>query len=112
MIREQASLAVQGSNNPNYGKKHSESTRRTMSQKVRNALDNGKGFKKHTEETKKKISEANKGNKHSAETRARWSNIRKGRPGQDNNSGRRWFNNGVHSVLRYECPEGYVQGRL
>lgn len=26
--------------------------------------------------------------------------------------GRKWFNNGIRSVLSFECPEGYVAGRI
>ena len=26
--------------------------------------------------------------------------------------GRRWFNNGIVSVMQYECPEGFVPGRI
>ena len=42
----------------------------------------------------------------------RWSEIRKGRPGQVNNLGKRWWNDGIKSYLKYECPEGCVLGRL
>ena len=110
-IREGASLASSGANNPMYGRTHTTETRQRIRAKVleSNAL---KGPAVHTEETKQKISQANKGNRHSLETRAQWSKLRKGRPGQDNNSGRRWFNNGAHSVMAYECPQGYVPGRL
>jgi len=110
-IREAASLAVTGTNNPMYGKTHSPETRKKISDKVIESNVKA-GPKKHSEEAKKKIGEANKGRTHSLDTRANWSKLRKGRPGQDNNSGRRWFNNGVHSVMDYECPVGFTLGRL
>lgn len=110
-IREDAAQAVTGSNNPMYGKTHSEETRKKIRDKVItfNAIT---GPKKHTNESKNKISQANKGKTRSLEIRAQWSKVRKGRPGQDNNSGRHWFNNNVRSVLAYTCPEGYSAGRL
>lgn len=46
----------------------------------------------HTEEWNKKISESNKGNK--------------------NVKGMKWFNNGLINKRAYECPEGFVLGRL
>ena len=42
--------------------------------------------KHHSEETKKKMSEARKG--------------------------KRWFNNGIINIRAKECPEGFVPGRL
>lgn len=26
--------------------------------------------------------------------------------------GRKWFNNGIKSIISFECPEGYVAGRI
>lgn len=105
-IREQASIALTGANNPMYGKTHSKEARERISEAA-------KGISRpHTDEAKQKISEANKGRKHSKETRERWSKIRKGRPGQDNNSGKSWWNNGERSVLSHQCPTGFVKGRL
>ena len=46
----------------------------------------------HTEEAKRSISTSLKGN-----TRAK---------------NHHWFNNGTISVFRYDCPEGYVPGRI
>lgn len=25
---------------------------------------------------------------------------------------RKWFNNGIKSIMSFECPEGYVAGRI
>ena len=71
-------------------------------------------------ETRKKISDANKGRK--------WFNdgvksimafecpkgFVKGRLKTNSKStkGRKWFNNGIKNVLAFECPEGYVNGQL
>ena len=59
--------------------------------------------KHHTEETKKKMSEAMKGKKHSAESKKRMS---------ESHKGRRWFNNGEKCVRAKECPPGFIPGRL
>ena len=83
--------------------------------------------KKHSEEAKKKISEAHIGKKHSEKTKKKLSEINKG----ENNpmygkhyseemknrhkeamSGRHWYNNGKESKLCFECPQGFIPGRL
>jgi hypothetical protein len=48
----------------------------------------------------------------SDDLRKQWSRIRKGRPGRDNNSGRRFFNDGIQNYLAFECPIGCVPGVL
>ena len=88
--------------NPNFGKRHSLETRKKI----------GKGNKGKviTEETKKKIAETLKGNipwnkgKHCSEKQK---NKQK-----EAMSGRHWYNNGKVNKLCYECPEGFVIGRL
>jgi len=67
-LSEAALISKQGENNPMFGKHH-------------------------TEETKKKISEANKGEKHQA-------------------YGKKWWNDGKVNIRSKECPEGCVPGRL
>ena len=55
------------------------------------------------ESRSKKISEAHKGHTTSQETRQ---NISKA------NKGRKYYNNGIIEVMRFEQPEGFVPGRL
>ncbi len=50
-----------------------------------------KGYK-HSKEAKEKISAAKKGNTYA--------------------KGKRWYNNGIRSVFTYECPIGFVPGRI
>ena len=69
------------------GKKRSEETRRKMKGN-KNAL----GYK-HSEETRKKMREAHKG-------KNIWTR------------GRHWYHNGKENKCCYECPEGFVPGRL
>ena len=48
--------------------------------------------KHHTEEAKKKIGEAQKGN--------------------TNTKGMRWYNNGIKNIMSKECPPGFMPGIL
>ena len=63
----------------------------------------GKKRKPFSEETKCKMSEAKKGKKLSEERKRNISEARKGR---------HWYNNGIIQCWTYECPEGYVKGRI
>ena len=56
---------------------------------LHNKLRRGKHHWHLSEETKRKMSENNVGSK-----------------------GMHWFNNGTTDVFAYECPDGYVKGRL
>lgn len=65
--------------------------------------------KRHSEETRKKISEHRKGiatftgKTHSDDAKSKMSKSKKGR---------HWFNNGIISVMTFKCPEGFVSGRI
>lgn len=59
--------------------------------------------KHHTYEAKEKVSKANKGRKASEETKKKFSQQR---------IGKHWFNNGINETFCYECPDGFVKGRL
>ena len=92
------------------GKKFSEVHRRKLS-------ESHKGHK-HTVEQRRKISAANMG-KHSRpltmEQRRKISHTLMGRKNPEHSkkmAGRKHFNNGVISIMAYECPEGFVAGRL
>ncbi len=102
---------------------------------LRNLTDGGEGNpgRKMSEETKNKIRKANVGYKPSPEALMNMSKSRKGKPwtemqrvkimqglknvrqdGKFNpNWGKRWWNNGIKSVMSKTCPgEGYTLGRL
>ena len=76
--------------------------------------------KKLSEETKKKISEkAKKSQANRSEeqrlnaykkTKETW--LRNGWNPSMATKGKHWYNNGVKQVLRFECPEGFVPGKL
>ena len=66
--------------------------------------------KHHSAETRKKMSEAQKGEKcyifgkhHSAETLQKMSEA---------NKGKHWYNNGVKCIKTETCPDGFVPGRI
>ena len=70
-----------------------------------------------SEDTRRKLSEANKGKPswmkgkhHSEESRKKMSEANKGK----NNwtKGTHWYNNGVKSIKAKTCPEGFVKGRI
>ena len=90
----------------NKGKKRSEETRRKMS-------------KPKSEETRRKMSEAKKdeknpmyGKRHSEETKKKMGAAKKGNTYAKVNRGKHWFNNGKKTKFCFECPPGFVPGRL
>ena len=96
----------------NKGKKRSDETRRKLSEanygkhlseETKKKMREAKKGKKRSEETREKLREANKGKKLSEETKKKMSEAKKGR---------HWFNNGEVNKLCFECPEGFVPGRL
>ena len=117
-LSEHSSLHDEGVNHPFYGKRHSEETRKKMS-------ESRKG-KPKTEEWKKKIGESNKGKKMSEEARIKVSEARKGKhlseehkkklsevnKGNTYAKGMHWYNNGKENKYCFECPPGFTTGRL
>ena len=93
-------------------KHHSEETRKKMSEAQKG--------KQLSEDTRKKIAEARKGKHRSAETRKKMSEAHKGKHNSaearkkmsEAHKGNHWYNNGVTSILAKTCPEGFVPGRL
>ena len=77
------------------GKKFSEEHCKNMSAslKGRNAWNKGK-HNIYSEETLKKMSKIHKGRRTKGAT------------------GMHWYNNGIVNKVSYECPEGFVEGRL
>ena len=104
-ISEHRSLHTKGESNPMYGKQGYWKGK-TGPNKGKTGPNKGKHF---SEEHKKKIGETKKGNKnmlgkkHSAESIQKMSEAKKGK---------HWYNNGKMNKLCYECPDGFVPGRL
>lgn len=83
------------------GKKHSEETKKKMSESKKGKPSPRKG--KHlSEEHKKNISESSKGKKMSEEARKKMAEAKKGK---------KCFTNGVINVIDFICPPGFVPGR-
>ena len=125
--------------------KHSEESKKKMSEAAKNrpeeikmkAREAHKGHK-HSEESKKKIGAAIKGRRHTEESKKKISEAKKGtHPSEEAknkmseawdydkhftletkkklseaNRGKHWFNNGKINKFCYECPDGFVPGRL
>lgn len=107
--RKKMSESVKGRPSPRKGAKLSAETKRKMSEARKQYLQHNPApwqGKKHSSESLKKMSEAHKGKKFSAETRAKLSEAQRGKPRG------RFYNNGVINVRAFECPEGFIPGRL
>lgn len=121
----------------NKGRLFSEETKQKISKANKGHIGWNKG-KKHSEETKKKISESHKKENLSKEYRKKLSETKKGeknplygKPGPNKgkkfseemkrklseshkglSKNKHWFNNGVTNAFCFECPEGFITGRL
>ena len=91
------------------GKKLSEETRKRISEM--NKGENHPMYgKHHSEEAKKKMREANKGKHHSEEAKKK---MREAKKGENNPAfGKHWCNNGKINIRAKERPPGFVPGRL
>ena len=99
-----------GKNHPRYGIKHSEETKSKIS-KANKGENHPNYGKTHSEETKRKQSEVKKGKKHSIETKR---NLSEKVRGKNNHAyGKRWWNDGNgNTKFSKECPgEDWVSGR-
>ncbi len=94
------------------GRKHSEKSRKKMSEQKKGKLCGklnpmyGKTF---SEETLQKMRESRRGvnhpmfgKTHSLETKEKISKLR---------AGKKWWSNGIRTILALECPEGFFPGR-
>ena len=109
--------SAQKGNKYALGYKHSEEAKNKIAEAMKGEKNPFYG-KHHSEETKKKLSEANKG-KHLGKDNSFYgkhhSEEVKNRIGEKNKvrmKGMRFFNNGKISKRAYECPPGFVPGRI
>ena len=79
---------VSGSKNPMYGHRHTEESKRMMSEKQRNRV-----HQRMSEETKRKLSEKRKGSANPC-------------------YGKHPYNNGIKTIFAFSCPDGFVSGIL
>ena len=125
---EQHSKAMKGKRiSEEVKKKISEAEKgKKVSEESKKKISEAKKGKHHTEEHKKKLSEAQKGKHHSDESKKKMSEAKKGKrhseehkkklseamKGNTNVKGKHWYNNGKISKRAYECPPGFVPGRV
>ena len=114
-------------------KKNSEAHKgKHLSEETKKKISDARKGKPKSAETRKKMSEAMKGNKHalgckrSEETKKKMSEAQKGKliseehknkiseanKGNSYAKGMHWFNNGKENKYCYECPDGFVPGRI
>ena len=79
-----------------------------LTSREHNAFNKGKG-KPKSEETKKKMREAQKGKPKSEEHKKKISEAAKG---NTKVKGKHWYNNGKINKRAKECPPGFIPGRL
>lgn len=93
---------------------------------LRNLTSGGEGSSgyTHTEDTKRQIAESKTGLTLSSLHKQKISNSLTGKKqapsiakarakiGNTNNRGRRWFNDGLKSIMAFDCPKGFKNGRL
>ena len=101
-LSEEHKRKLSGENNPNYGKHLSEEQKK----KLREVHKGNKYHlgKKHTDEAKKKMSEAWSYDKHFSDNTKK--KLREARKGKN------WYNNGKINILSKECPDGFTPGML
>ena len=101
------------------GRRHSEETRKKLSETHKGKPSPNKG--KHlSEEHKKKLSETHKGKQFSEEHKNKLSEANKGKHFSEEHKkkiseakkGKHWYNNGIKNKLCFECPDGFVPGKL
>ena len=99
----------------NKGKKMSEETKKKIAEAHKGKPSGNKG-KHFSEETKKKMSEEHKGEKNynygKKMPEEQKKKIREAQKGNKNNLGTHWYNNCEISIRAYECPPGFVPGRI
>lgn len=94
-----------GKDHQRYGKPLSEESRKRMSKAQKGRII--------TQEAREKISEKLKGTVISEEVKTKISRSLQGKTkGELNgNYGKGWFTNGTDNIMAFECPEGYYKGR-
>lgn len=104
----------------NKGMHLSDEQKRHLSEYFKEHPTRGSLGYHHTKEAIERNRQAHLGVKQSKETRLKRSESLKGIPRTDEwksniskaNKGRHYYNNGKVNVMRFECPEGFVPGRI
>lgn len=107
-LREQFSKTCSGENNPAYGKNYWETYSEEKKAEIKKKLSESLSGENNPMYGISRIG-LNKGRIVSEETKEKLSQY-KGEKASCYD--KHWYNNGVEDVLEYECPDGYVEGRL
>lgn len=109
--KSKLAVAHRGKPSPMKGKHFSLKARKAMSD-AHKGLPSGRKGKRLSNEQRAKLSETTKA-RMTPEMRQRISNSLTGRKKPEHSismSGRKHYNNGIISIMAYECPEGFVEG--
>ena len=108
---EHKTLHNTGVNHPLYGTHRSLETKKKQSKKLKGRTVWNKGLTGcYTNETINQLRNARLGKKDSEETCRKRSNSLKGHPSWSKD--KHYYNNGIIQVFDFECPEGFIKGRL
>ncbi len=112
--RDKISLSLKGNTRGLEYKQSVEAREKAILTHTGNKYNLGKknalGYKQ-SDEAKFKIGLAHKGNTHCLGKTWTQTDEQKAK-NSEKTKGKLWFNNGLVSVMKYECPEGFVPGRL
>jgi len=117
---------IGGENSPFSGRKHSEDTKKLISQSKlgekhplfgKHGAEHPSYGRKNSEESKEKMSRVKMGDRNPMSGKTHSKDVvevlRQKNLGEKNPSyGKKWFNNGEYSVMAKECPEGFKLGCL
>ena len=103
---EHRTLHNKGEKNPMYGRPGPNKGKHFSEEHIKKLSEVHKG-KHHSEETRNKMSASHKNI--SEETRKKMSAASKGNTAT---KGMHWYNNGKINKVCFECPQGFIPGRL
>lgn len=113
LVRRLYSRSMRGSNNPRYGVPRTEQEKANIRQGTLRGMNKPNAKQRIlTEKGREAQRKGRMGWVPSDETRAGWSEKRKGRPGNPTiNLGKKWYTDGIRSILTKDPPSGFYPGR-
>jgi hypothetical protein len=116
-LREKLSRERKGSKNPMYGKVGKKSPRygTSLSDSTKQKISRSLTGRSWSDETRKKqkIIRSQPGYYDYLKDKSRCEKISKSNKGKPGSAkGKHWYNNGISETYAFECPDGFVKGRL
>lgn len=105
-ICKKRSISESGIKNPMYGKNYQCYGLKRRTDNLKGKTFNEIFGKEKAKLIKEKFSKNRLGKKHSVETRLKMSKNNVG------SKGMHWYNNGIKNYLGFNCPSGYISGRI